>query len=149
MSELFPYPIGFSDHYISTLSSAFAVIAGAKIIEKHLTFNRKEKVGDYFVSLEPVEFGEMVTNIKIAEKMLGHGRRVVFESEKKWRQNARKSLAASKDLEKGTILKKEDIFLKRPGGGFPGDFLEFLIGKKLAKSINKGEFIRFEHIADE
>ena len=46
------YTVGFSDHTIGIESSCSAVSLGAKIIEKHITLNRKMTGPDHYSSLE-------------------------------------------------------------------------------------------------
>jgi N-acetylneuraminate synthase/N,N'-diacetyllegionaminate synthase len=61
------YKTGFSDHTISTLTPALAVVAGATVIEKHFTLSRHLPGPDHPFALEPNELKEMVENIKQAE----------------------------------------------------------------------------------
>ena len=50
---------------------ALSVIAGAKLLEKHFTYNQKQKVGDHKMSLNPAQLKEMVELIRQAEKSIG------------------------------------------------------------------------------
>jgi len=68
LQMLFEVPVGFSDHTTSTLVPALAVVAGAEIIEKHFAM---DKASDEQMILDTKELGEMVTNIRTAEVMLG------------------------------------------------------------------------------
>jgi len=80
---LFPnYKVGYSDHTDQILAPVAAVAAGAKIIEKHITLDRKKPVDnfnnnkeylgtDHVLSLEPDELKEMVRQIREVEKMFG------------------------------------------------------------------------------
>ena len=52
---------------------ALAVAMGATFVEKHITFDRKEKGEDYEAALDPNGFKEFVENIRAAEKALGTG----------------------------------------------------------------------------
>ena len=69
--------MGYSDHTNDILTPALAVIAGAQIIEKHFTYNKKQKVGDHKFSLSPKELKQMVANIRFAEKSIGSPKRKV------------------------------------------------------------------------
>jgi N,N'-diacetyllegionaminate synthase len=80
---LFPqYKIGYSDHTADILAPVAAVAMGAKVIEKHITLDRKtpienfnaekEYLGtDHVLSIEPDELKEMVRQIREVEKMFG------------------------------------------------------------------------------
>lgn len=62
--------IGFSDHTQSVLIPSFAAILGACVIEKHFTVDKNLPGRDNKFALNPKEFLEMVTNIRIAENTL-------------------------------------------------------------------------------
>lgn len=79
------HSIGYSDHASGIMVPAFAVAAGAKVIEKHITLDRDTPVKnfktngqylgtDHILSLEPDELGEMIAQIRLVEKMLGEDR---------------------------------------------------------------------------
>ena len=95
MKQLYPHRrIGYSDHTSGILAPVVAVAAGAEIIEKHITLDRKKpielfngKTGylgtDHVLSLEPAELKEMVKQIRRAEEMLGDWRWERTPGEKK------------------------------------------------------------------
>tara|TARA_Y100000031_G_C7958672_1_gene264924 strand:- start:261 stop:587 length:327 start_codon:yes stop_codon:yes gene_type:complete len=49
-----------------------------------------------------------------------------------------KSIVYRRDLEKGTIIKRDDISFKKPGTGVDPTHLEKVIGKQLKRSV-KGD----------
>ena len=51
--------VGFSDHSIGTLASILATTLGAKIIEKHFTYNKNAKGADHKISADFI-FGTLV-----------------------------------------------------------------------------------------
>ena len=74
--------VGYSDHTDGMLAPVIAVAMGARVIEKHITLDKKtpmrnfESGGkylgtDHVLSLEPPELIEMVKQIREAESMLG------------------------------------------------------------------------------
>lgn len=81
---------GYSDHTVGTLACVAAVALGAKIIEKHITFDKTAEGPDHACSAEPEEFAEMVRLIRRVERMLGDGVKRVMDSEaecaKVWRK---------------------------------------------------------------
>lgn len=59
---------GFSDHTTSTVIPALAVARGARIIEKHFRLDQTPTDSpDFPHSLNPRDFAEMVSNIRLAE----------------------------------------------------------------------------------
>lgn len=83
LMKMFPmHKIGYSDHTREILPAVSAVAMGARVIEKHVTLDRKApienfKAGknylgtDHVLSLEPGELKEMVGQIRQVEKMFG------------------------------------------------------------------------------
>lgn len=73
MQKEFPnYEIGYSDHTIGCLAPIIAVALGAKIIEKHFTFDKKASKGyDHVLSAEPEDLKEMINKISHVESLLG------------------------------------------------------------------------------
>jgi len=67
LSELSYYD-GLSDHSLSLLTGALAVMKGAEIIEKHFTINNWGK--DANVSLNPEQLKVYISNIREAEETL-------------------------------------------------------------------------------
>ena len=72
---------------------------------------------DHKASLEPDELKAMVTGIRQIEKAIGNGIKVPANSELGNLSIVRKSLVASKPIQKGEIFTKENIAVKRPGNG--------------------------------
>jgi N-acetylneuraminate synthase len=130
LKEKFPDAvIGFSDHSedIDKVPVS-AVVYGTKIIEKHITLDRKMKGPDHFFALEPEMLKKMVANIRKAEKDIEDGKKILIdpvligkkarsltESEKYLRKFARRSVMTKKALKKGHILQKDDIIVLRNG----------------------------------
>jgi sialic acid synthase len=55
---------GFSNHSLNTTSDIIAFAYGARWIERHFTFSRKQKGSDHAVSLEPAEFKGLVKSLR-------------------------------------------------------------------------------------
>lgn len=81
LREQFHIPVGFSDHSLSVEVPAYAVVAGAKIIEKHMTLDRSAFGPDHRISLLPNEFKEMVENIRMAEVLFGVKDKILWDEE--------------------------------------------------------------------
>jgi sialic acid synthase SpsE len=61
----------------------------------------------------------------------GNGIKSPSKSESKNKIIARKSILLNKDLVAGTIIKKEDLEIKRPGNGISPMKINEVIGKEL------------------
>ena len=138
---------GFSDHTIGDHNAIAAVALGAKVLEKHFTLNRKQKGPDHKFAMEPEEFKNMVRKIREIEKAIGDGKkngpsREEFEMYSK----GRRSVHASKDLKKGSIIKVDDLTVKRPSFGISPFKINQILGKKIKKNIKYDQWITWDMI---
>ena len=140
----FKLNVGFSDHSLGVQASIAAVALGAKVIEKHLTLNKKLKGPDHRASLNPKEFKLMVDSIKIVEKTLGNKIKKITKSEKKNIYIVRKSIVALTKIKKNEKFSNFNITCKRPGTGISPLLFKKLIGKKSIKNFNKNDLIRLK-----
>ena len=74
------YKIGFSNHYSGALACHGAVARGAQAIEFHITKDRTMYGSDQAASIEHVD--TLVEGIRLLERMIGNGHKVVYEEEK-------------------------------------------------------------------
>ncbi|MBN1522668.1 MAG: N-acetylneuraminate synthase family protein, partial [Candidatus Aureabacteria bacterium] len=70
LKKKFNCPVGFSDHTPVAESSIAAVALGADILEKHFTLDKNMPGPDHKLSLDPMEFTDMVDKIRIIEMSL-------------------------------------------------------------------------------
>ena len=140
----FKLNVGFSDHSLGVQASIAAIALGAKVIEKHITLNKKLRGPDHRASLNPQEFKFMVQSIRIVEKNLGSKIKQITKSEKKNIYVVRKSIVASTIIKKNEKFSNFNITCKRPGTGISPLFFKKLIGKKSMKNFNKNDLIRIK-----
>ncbi len=75
-------PVGLSDHTLDpVVAPIMAVALGATIIEKHFTLDKEQEGPDHFYAVDPKGFKQMVDAVRLAEAMLGDGRKRVMPSE--------------------------------------------------------------------
>jgi N,N'-diacetyllegionaminate synthase len=146
MREKFNIPIGFSDNGESTLVDLAAVSLGANLIEKHYTLKKDMEGPDHFFSIEPSRMKKLIEEIRVIEKMRGNGKKMPQPSEVSNRPAIRKSIMASKLIQKNTILSKEVLSIKRPGDGIEPKYLGEILGKKVNKEILQDESLKWENI---
>ncbi len=138
------YVIGFSDHTQETFTSAIAVGLGAKIIEKHFTLDNNLSGPDHQASLNPVDFRTMVSQIRLAEKMLGSSIKKPTTSEIMTRKVVERFLVAARDIKKGEIISEKMVTAKRTSesGGLNTNQLSSILGKKTKKLIVVDKLIK-------
>jgi N,N'-diacetyllegionaminate synthase len=136
IKEVLGMPVGYSDHTLGIEVPIAAVALGAVVIEKHFTLDRSLPGPDHKASLEPAELKAMVSSIRNIELAIGgSGEKLPSPSEIKNKQAARKSIHLKKDLERGHILTRDDLEMKRPGDGISPMQLHEIEGKKLRATL--------------
>ncbi|MGZ3931264.1 MAG: N-acetylneuraminate synthase family protein [Bacteroidia bacterium] len=140
------YTIGFSDHTIGIATPLAAVAMGAKIIEKHITLDRKMKGTDQKGSLGPDGIFRMVRDIRVLDMSFGKEEIFIEPSVMASRIKLERSIASIKDLKAGHIITEADIHMLSPGDGFKWAEKNSVIGKKLLSDLPGNEIIYPKHI---
>ena len=60
--------LGYSDHTSDVVTPALSIAYGSRVVEKHFTVDKELPGRDNKFALDPLEFSEMVKNIRDAEK---------------------------------------------------------------------------------
>lgn len=141
LRDAFALPVGFSDHTRGIRTGAWAVAAGACVLEKHLTLDCGDPGPDHAFSLEPDQLRDYVDAVRDAQAALGSGTLGFTPIEADVRRTARKSIVAARDLPAGTILDHSMLAIRRPAGGLPPCDLDALIGRTLAVPVKTDAFI--------
>jgi N,N'-diacetyllegionaminate synthase len=134
--------VGYSDHTLGIEVPTAAVAMGASVIEKHFTLSREMEGPDHKASLEPHELKAMVNAIRNIEKALGSFEKKPSPSETPNILIARKSIVASKVIQKGEILSESNLTVKRPAGGINPMRWSEVLGKVAQKSYDVDEMIK-------
>jgi len=142
----FSAPVGFSDHTLGNDAAIAAVALGAKIIEKHVTYDKNAEGPDHKASATISEFASLVKSIRNVDKMMGTREKIFSEDELEVKKAARKSIVTKQDLAIGHVIKEEDLCFKRPGFGFKPIDRDKVIGRKVLKSIEADRVILEEHL---
>jgi len=140
--------VGYSDHTLGILIPIIAATLGAVVIEKHFTIDKTLKGPDHKASLESDELKQMIYQIKNLEKVMGDYNKKPTESEKKMMKYVRKSIISKKDIKKNSIIKHDDLIIKRPGTGINPKYYEEIIWKKALKNIKKDTILSLEMLGD-
>ena len=146
--ERFNVKAGLSDHTMGSLVASTAVAMGAEVIEKHFIIDRSLGGPDSSFSMTPIEFREMVDNIRNVEKMIGKVSYEITENKKK-SFKFKRSLFISKDINKGEIITEENIKSVRPADGLSPKYYNCILGKKVKKDLKFGTPLLFEDIEEE
>ena len=80
LKEKYPYlSVGFSNHYNGLAACIGATALGAECLEFHITKDRTMYGSDQVASIESVN--ELMVSVRKIERMLGDGKKVVYDSE--------------------------------------------------------------------
>ena len=140
------YTVGYSDHTIGISVPVAATAMGAKIIEKHITLDRRMKGTDQAGSLGPDGLVRMIRDIRLMEMSLGNEEIFIEEGVKAAKDKLERSIATNKNLEAGDIITENDIHLLSPGDGVKWMNKELLVGKKVKETLPKNEIIYLNNI---
>lgn len=145
MGDTFGVPYGLSDHSRGSVGAVTAVALGASIIEKHFCLDRSIENPDSTFSMNPMEFKQMVHDIRQAERAIGSVKYGPSEQEKNNLQ-FRRSIFCVKDIQEGEKLTEENIRIIRPGYGLAPKFYKDVLGQTALEDIQKGTPLAFEMI---
>ena len=135
------YVIGYSDHTIGISTPIAAVAMGAKIIEKHITLDRRMKGTDQAGSLGPDGVYRMVRDIRILDKSMGTEDIFIVPDTASAKEKLERSIATNRKINAGEVIIESDIHMLSPGDGFKWRDKSSIIGKKTINSIEKDEII--------
>ena len=134
--------IGYSDHTIGIEVAVAAVAAGACLIEKHFTIdNNYSEFRDHQLSATPDTLRQMIERIRDISAWMGTGKIELAGCESEGASSFRRSAYAARDISSGDKITKNDILWLRPGGGIPPKHGDRAIGRKVERTISRGQII--------
>ena len=150
LKNTFPhYLVGYSDHTLpdkNMLVLTTAYLLGARVIEKHFTFDKTLPGNDHYHAMDYNDLKTFIENLKLIRRILGKMEKEPLMSEEPARKYARRSLVAKKEIPAGTEITEELVTVKRPGTGISPQFMEIVIGKKAKRDIKKDEIITWDMV---
>jgi len=135
------FVIGYSDHTIGISTPVAAVAMGAKIIEKHITLDRRMKGTDQAGSLGPDGVHRMVRDIRILDQSMGVEDIFIVPETAVAKEKLERSIASKRKIVAGEIISEDDIHMLSPGDGFKWVDKDLVIGKKAKTDIEVNEVI--------
>lgn len=137
--------VGYSDHTLPREMDILitANLLGARIIEKHFTFDKTLPGNDHYHAMDKEDLKLFWEKWNKIFKTIGRHEKAPLNSEQISRQNARRSLVAKRDIKKGKIIEPEDITWKRPAFGIPPFEYNEVVGKKARIYIKEDEILQW------
>lgn len=145
LAQAFSCKAGLSDHTMGSAVAVAAVALGACVVEKHFTISRADGGPDGAFSMEPLEFKQLVQDIRTTEKALG---RVSYELTNKEKGSVcfRRSLFAVKDISAGEFFTPDNVRSIRPGYGLHTRYLDIVLGSSAQCDLQKGTPLSWQHV---
>ena len=139
--------VGYSDHTMPEDMKVLemAALLGAKIIEKHFTFDKTLPGNDHYHSMDKHDIKNFLTLMERNRLLFGNGSYDPLSTEEVSRLNARRSLVFSKELSVGAVVSTEDLTWKRPGTGISPSEIGQIVGKQLVRSVSQDELVSWKH----
>ncbi|XP_074554720.1 N-acetylneuraminate-9-phosphate synthase-like [Halichoeres trimaculatus] len=135
-------PVGYSGHESGICVSVAAVAMGAKVLERHVTFNKTWKGSDHAASLEPSELAELVRSIRTVEIAMGSGFKQILPCEEPFCKKLGKSVVAKVSIQKGATLTEDMLAVKVAEPiGIPAENIYDLLGKTVLEDVEEDESI--------
>jgi len=139
IKSLFDCPVAFSDHSAGWSMDLAAIGLGVDMIEKTITEDRTTRSVEHIMSIEPIQMGVFVNEIRAVETALGDGRRHLTEPDKQRRNLMRRSAYLAADLPRAHAITESDIEFRRPGDGITPDRLGEVLTRRLIRSKGRGQ----------
>ncbi len=140
------FTIGYSDHTIGVEACIYAAVLGAKVIEKHFTYDKHAEGPDHMHSADKNDMKRLVNAVRQYECMCGNGIKAPVDDEVKNRRNNRKSVITICDIKEGEIFTEKNLDVKRPGIGIEPQFYEKILGKRALRDLKKDTMIHWSDI---
>jgi sialic acid synthase SpsE len=148
LMQAFPQlDVGYSDHTLSPVASLCAVAMGARVIERHFTYDKGADGPDHMLSADPSEMKWLVDSIRAFEVMRGTGIKRPADSEKTTRVNNRKSLVLACAVRVGERLTADKVKIKRPGYGIQPRFYEQVLGRTAGRDLDADAVLDWSDLA--
>lgn len=132
-------PVGYSDHTTLPETPAFAVAAGAVLVEKHFTLDTSLPGPDQEASLEPTELTRAVALVRDAFRCRGYSKKRITDAERANRSAVRKSVHAATDLREGAVLTEANTTIIRPADGLSPTEYDSILGAEITEALSEGD----------
>ncbi len=138
--------LGLSDHTHGHATVLGAVALGAVVFEKHFTDDNGREGPDHKFAMDPASWREMVDRANELYAALGDGVKRVEANEKDTAFLQRRGLRFVKDLPKGHIVSKADLFPLRPlaHDGIAPYELSNVVGKELVMKVEADDCVTWD-----
>lgn len=147
LRDAFPgLPIGYSDHTLPRDMRALgaAALLGAVILEKHFTHDKTLPGNDHYHAMDMADLKVLRANLARDALLYGTRAKHSLPAERPARENARRSLVASRAIPAGTRLAPDMLTWKRPASGISPKLLDAVVGLAAGRDIAEDEVLAWD-----
>lgn len=137
--------VGFSDHTKDNIAAITATSLGVNIIEKHFKLFDKDSTLDSEFSFGPKQMEKLIIDIKNIWETF-QNRSDDISKDEKFYKKFRRSIYATKIINKGDKITKDNIRIIRPGLGLEPKYYYKILGKKAKHRIDIGVGLKLNFI---
>lgn len=145
LHEAFPNKVfGLSDHTLNNNACLGAVALGASILERHFTDTMQRSGPDIICSMDEKTCSELIISSNEIWQMRG-GTKGPAKEEQITIDFAFATVCTIQKINKGDVLTKENIWVKRPGTGeILAEHFKDILGKIATRTIENDEQLHFD-----
>ena len=150
LQRVFPgYVIGYSDHTIPdegmlVLTSAY--LKGARILEKHFTFDKTLPGNDHYHAMDAADLKRLRKNLTFLGRIEGEIHKTPLASEAPARQHARRSIVLQRAVTKGSLLCQDMLTAKRPASGISPVNWDEVQTRRAARDLPEDHILQWEDL---
>ena len=146
LSDVFRLQVGWSAPDRHWGPDSLAVAAGACLVEKRITLDRKQEGHHHILALEPKEFERWVRAIRTTEAQLGRFGVYLSLTDLRMKDPYFTSIHAAQDILEGETITSAILCAKRPGKGISPLYMNHFCGKQAKWTIPKDTYLRWEDV---
>jgi len=141
--------LGYSDHTLpdhNMLILTTAYLKGARIIEKHFTYNKNLPGNDHYHAMDIDDLKRFKENLTLLQKAEGETHKAPLSSETIARKNARRSIVLKKPVERNMRLSENELICKRPACGISAIYWDEVIGRKVVRNFPEDHILSWSDL---
>jgi N-acetylneuraminate synthase len=141
------YLIGYSDHTLPKEMDTLiaSTLLGARVIEKHFTHDKSLPGNDHYHAMDKEDLTHFYKKLEHQLTLLGDFEVKKLASESISAENARRSLTATSDIPKGTVITEDHLTWKSPAYGISPKYIDQIIGKKTLFDIKEDDVLKWNY----
>jgi N-acetylneuraminate synthase len=142
--------IGYSDHTrpdAAMLILTAAYLKGARIIEKHFTYDKSLPGNDHYHAMDVADLKRFRVNLELLRQAVGETHKAPLPDEVPARKNARRSIVLREAVIQGTELTEGLLTCKRPASGISPLHWDDVLGRQVAKNLPEDHILQWGDLA--